>query len=46
MSREASEFQYKAMSLAYRGKAIFKPLNTGWIDEHVACVREYVANIS
>ena len=45
MSREASEFQYKAMSLAYRGKEIFKPLNTGWIDEHVACVREYVANI-
>ena len=23
----------------------FKPLNTGWIDEHVACVREWVANI-
>ena len=45
MSREASEFQYKAMSLAYRGKEVFKPLNTGWIDEHVACVREYVANI-
>ena len=45
MSREASEFQYRAMSLAYRGKEIFKPLNTGWIDEHVACVREYVANI-
>ena len=30
----------------YRGKEIFKPLNTGWIDEHVACVREWVANIS
>ena len=29
----------------YRGKEIFKPLNTGWIDEHVACVREWVANI-
>ena len=29
----------------YRGKAIFKPLNTGWIDENVACVREWVANI-
>ena len=29
----------------YRGKAIFKPLNTGWIDSHVACVREWVANI-
>ena len=29
----------------YRGKQIFKPLNTGWIDEHVACVREWVADI-
>ena len=29
----------------YRGKQIFKPLNTGWIDENVACVREWVANI-
>lgn len=33
------------MSLIYRGKEIFKPLNTGWIDENIACVREYVANI-
>ena len=45
MSRKASEQQYKAMSLLYRGKEIFKPLGTGWIDEHVACVREYIANI-
>jgi len=45
MTRQASEFQYKVMSLAYRGKEVFKPLNTGWIDEHVACVREYVANV-
>lgn len=45
MSRQASEFQYKVMSLAYRGKEVFKPLNTGWIDERVACVREYVANV-
>ena len=29
----------------YRGKEIFKPLNTGWIDENVACVCEWVANI-
>ena len=29
----------------YRGKEIFKPPNTGWIDENVACVREWVANI-
>ena len=33
------------MSRMFRGKAIFKPLNTGWIDEHVACVREWIANI-
>lgn len=45
MSRKATEFQKKAMSRMYRGKEIFKPLNTGWIDEHVACVREWVANI-
>ena len=45
MSRKDSEFQYKVMSWGYRGKEIFKPLNTGWIDENVACVREYVANI-
>lgn len=45
MSKKATEFQRKAMSIMYRGKEIFKPLNTGWIDEHVACVREWVANI-
>ena len=45
MSRKASEFQEKVMPVIYRGKEIFKPLNTGWIDEHVACVREYIANV-
>lgn len=45
MSKDASEFQIKFMAKMYRGKEIFKPLNTGWIDEHVACVREYIANI-
>ncbi|MCC8196381.1 MAG: MBL fold metallo-hydrolase [Ruminococcus sp.] len=45
MSKSASQFQEKAMAILYRGKEIFKPLNTGWIDENVACVREYVANI-
>ena len=45
MSKKATEFQRKAMSKMYRGKEIFKPLNTGWIDENVACVREWVANI-
>lgn len=29
----------------FRGKEIFKPLNTGRIDERVSCVREYIANI-
>ena len=33
------------MSAIYRGKEIFKPLNTGWIDGHAAYVREYVANV-
>ena len=33
------------MSALFRGRAIFKPLNTGWIDGHVACVREWIANI-
>lgn len=45
MSKQATEFQKKEMSKMYRGKEIFKPLNTGWVDEHVACVREWVANI-
>ena len=42
MSKKATEFQKKEMSKMYRGKEIFKPLNTGWIDENVACVREWV----
>ena len=45
MSRKASQFQKKVMSLGYRGKEIFKPLNTGRIDEHVSCIREWIANI-
>lgn len=45
MSKKATEFQKKFMSRMYRGKEIFKPLNTGWIDENTACVREWVANI-
>ena len=36
MSKQATEFQKKEMSKMYRGKEIFKPLNTGWIDEYVA----------
>lgn len=45
MARKDSEHQKKSMSMLFRGRAIFKPLNTGWIDERVACVREWVANI-
>ena len=45
MSKKATEFQKKEMRKMYRGTEIFKPLNTGWVDEHVACVREWVANI-
>ena len=33
------------MSFSYRGKVIFKPLNTGRIDERVSVVREWVANV-
>ncbi len=45
MSRFDSRMQEKFMSLLFRGKEIFKPLNTGRIDEHVSCIREFVANI-
>ncbi len=45
MSRKASDFQKKTMSFIYRGKEIFKPLNTGRIDDHVSCIREWIANI-
>ena len=45
MARKDSEFQYKVMSRSYRGKGIFRPLNTGIIDERVRCVREMCANI-
>ena len=45
MSEKSTAFQHKFMSWMYRGKGIFNPLNTGWIDEHLACVREWVANV-
>ena len=45
MSKKDSEDQKKSMSKLFRGRAIFKPLNTGRIDERVACVREWIANI-
>lgn len=45
MSKFASKFQKVLMSFSYRGKEIFKPLNTGRIDESVSAVREWVANV-
>ena len=45
MSKGASNFQKVVMSWGYRGKEIFKPLNTGRIDDRVSCVREWIANI-
>ena len=45
MAKKDSDNQKKSMSAMFRGRAIFKPLNTGRIDKRVACVREWVANI-
>lgn len=45
MSKKATNFQKSVMSRLYRGKEIFNPLNTGYIDEHVASLRQWVANI-
>jgi len=45
MAKRDSDVQKISMSLMFRGKAIFKPLNTGRIDDRVKCVREWVANI-
>ena len=45
MSKRATEFQRKVMAKTYRGKGIFKPLDTGWIDGRVASVREWIANV-
>ena len=45
MSKIESKIQEKVMSVLFQGKELFKPLNTGYIDERVSCVREYVANI-
>ena len=45
MAKKDTEHQRITMSRLYRGTQIFKPLNTGRIDEHVCCVREWIANI-
>ena len=39
MSKIESKIQEKVMSFLFRGKEIFKPLNTGHIDERVSCGR-------
>lgn len=38
MSKQDSK-KKKNMSFMFRGKEIFKPLNTGCIDERVNCIR-------
>ena len=45
MARKDSQEQKIGMSLLFKGRAIFKPLNTGKIDDKVRCEREWVANI-
>ena len=45
MSKKTSELQKKVMSRFFRGKEIFKPLNTGYITDDVGCIREYGSNI-
>lgn len=45
MSEKDSKFQVRFLSFVFRGKEIFKPLNTGFIDERVSCIREYAANV-
>ena len=45
MSKKDSDSQRSFMSFMYRGKEIFKPLNTGWIHESVASVREWGAYV-
>ncbi len=45
MSKKATKLQKIVMSNLFKGKGIFKPLNTGYIDEHVASLRQWVANI-
>ena len=41
MSKQDSK-KKKNMSFMFRGKEILKPLNTGYIDERISCIREYL----
>ena len=45
MSVKTSERQEKMMQITFRGTRVWRQLNTGFVDEHVRVVREYVANI-
>ena len=45
MSRKASERQEKMMRKMFKGTGVWRQLNTGFIDEHIRVVREYIANI-
>ena len=42
MSKQDSKNQQKFISFMFRGKEILKPLNTGYIDERISCIREYL----
>lgn len=42
MSKQDSKNQQKFMPFMFRGKEILKPLNTGYIDERISCIREYL----
>ena len=42
MSKKDSKEQQKFISLIFRRKEVFKHLNTGYIDERVNCIREYL----
>ena len=40
-----SEKTDKRLSRLLKGKEIYKPMDTGWIDSRVACLREYAVNV-
>lgn len=45
MSPKDSNRQDRMLSLFFKGKEILKPMDTGWINDHVACLRENAANV-
>lgn len=42
MSKQDLKNQQKFMSFMFRGKEILKPLNTGYIDKRISCIRKYL----